>query len=47
MTALQLKIIQKAVAIRVANGEDIDQVLDAYAKLSNEERKQIKENLGL
>ena len=37
MTALQLRVIQNAVAIRVRRGEDIEDVLDSYPKLTEEE----------
>lgn len=46
MTPLQLKIIQKAVQIRVNRGEDIDEVLESYTKLSSEEMALIKKNLS-
>ena len=45
MTAIQLKIIQSAVAIRVRRGEDILYVLETYPKLSQEERVIIYNNL--
>lgn len=45
MSPLQLKIIQKAVAIRVERGEDIDHVLSSYTKLTEVERAMIKKNL--
>ena len=42
MTKLQLKIITNAVRIRVERGEDIDEVLTSYTKLTDAEKEQIK-----
>lgn len=42
MTNLQLRIIARAVKIRVDGGEDLDQALDHYPKLSESEREEIK-----
>lgn len=40
------RIIKKAVAIRVASGEDIDEVIASYPKLSDEQAAQLKEELA-
>lgn len=45
MTDLQLKVIKKAVIIRINNGENIDNILSSYTKLSDEERTVIKSEL--
>lgn len=42
MTPIQLRIIMKAVEIRIANNEDIDEILNSYPKLSQEEKQFIK-----
>lgn len=45
MTPLQLKVIKKAVMIRLSNLENIDEILSSYPKLSEEEKKAIKQEL--
>lgn len=45
MSPLQLKIIFNACKIRVSRGEDIDDVLDSYEKLTPEEKEQLREQL--
>ena len=35
----------KAIRIRISNGENIDEVLNSYAKLTAEDKKEIKETL--
>lgn len=45
MTSVQLRIIKKAVEIRLKNNEDIDEILASYAKLSAAEREEIKQEL--
>lgn len=42
MTSVQLRIIKKAVEIRLKNNEDIDEILNSYTKLSEKERAEIK-----
>lgn len=42
MTPLQLRVIKKAIVIRLANNEDIDEILASYSKLTEEERVAIK-----
>ena len=42
MTPLQLKVIKKAVSIRLSNNEDIDEILMSYPKLTEQERAAIK-----
>ena len=46
MTKIQLTIITKAAAIRVARGEKVDAVLASYTKLTDEERAAIKEEIA-
>ena len=46
MTKIQLTIITKAAAIRVARGEEVDAVLASYTKLTDEERAAIKEEIA-
>lgn len=46
MTPIQLRIIMKAVEIRIANNEDIDEILNSYTKLSQEEKQFIKDKFG-
>ena len=43
MTPLQLKIIKKAVAIRLSDLENIDEILASYPKLTEEEKRVIKQ----
>lgn len=42
MNEVQLRIIKRAVTIRVERGEDIDLVLDGFPKLTQKEREDIK-----
>lgn len=41
MSTVMLNIILRAVKARVAAGEDIEDVLDSYPKLTSSERKTI------
>ena len=45
MNSVQLRIIKKAVAIRLNNNEDIDEILASYTKLTAAEREKIKQEL--
>lgn len=45
MNELQLKIIIRAVRIRLANGENIETILDSYPKLTAAERVMIEETV--
>ena len=40
------RIIKKAVILRIAEGEDIDEVIASYTKLSTEQAAQLKEELA-
>lgn len=42
LSKIKLKIMVKAVQIRVSNGEDIDDVLNSYPKLTDEDKTYIK-----
>lgn len=42
MNEVQLRIIKRAVTIRVERGEDIDIVLNSFPKLTQKEREAIK-----
>lgn len=42
ITAFQLKIVKKAIAIRVKNGEALEDILDSYTKLSDEQKEEIR-----
>ena len=46
MSELQLKIIIHAVKIRVKRGEDLEEVLNSYPKLSPEERGRVADSIG-
>lgn len=41
MTPLQLKIIYNACVIRLDRGEDLQDILNSYPKLSEEERQEL------
>ena len=45
MTPLQLKVIKKAVVIRLSNLENIDEILASYPKLTENEKETIKQEL--
>lgn len=42
LSNIQKNIIIKAVKIRVRNGEEIDDILKSYTKLTEDERESIK-----
>lgn len=42
LSNIQKSIIIRAVRIRVANGEEVDAVLQSYKKLTDTEREEIK-----
>lgn len=46
MTELQLKIITKAVEIRMENDEKIDTILSSYPKLNDDEKNFIKDTFS-
>ena len=45
MNAMQLKIVLRAVKIRMAAGEELEDILASYTKLTEEDIKFIRENL--
>lgn len=45
MTPLQIKIIQRAIQIRVDRGEDVDEVINSYTKLDEVEKTMIKREI--
>ena len=45
MNAIQLKIILRAVKIRMAAGEELEDILASYTKLTEEDIKFIKDNI--
>lgn len=45
MTPLQLKVIYNACVIRLQRGEDIDDVLNSYPKLTFSEYAELKKKL--
>ena len=47
MTALQLRIIRRAIQNRMRDGEDFGAIIKSYPKLSESEIKQIKNELGI
>ena len=47
MTALQLRIIRRAIQNRMRNGEDFEEIIKSYPKLSDSEIEQIKNELGI
>ena len=40
--SLKLKIILKAVQIRLDRGEELDEILDSYKNLTDEEKSELK-----
>lgn len=46
MTPLQLKVIYNACVIRVQRGEDINEVLNSYPKLTFSEYEELKNKLN-
>ncbi len=47
MNSYQLRIIENAVVIRIAYGESLESVLDSYPMLSEKERWDIEERMGV
>lgn len=45
MTDLQMRIMTKAVKIRLGNGEALDAILESYTKLSAEEKEEIRKTV--
>ena len=45
MNAMQLKIVLRAVKIRMAAGEELEDILASYTKLTEEDIKFIKDNI--
>ena len=45
LSSIQKTIMIKAIRIRVSKGENIDEVLNSYVKLTAEDKKEIKETL--
>ena len=43
MTAIKMKIMVNAVKIRMRNGELLDDILESYTALTEEERRNIRE----
>ena len=46
VTNTAYKIIKKAVIVRIKKGENYEEILDSYPKLSNEQRTQMIEELA-
>lgn len=46
LSNIQKKVIIRAVRIRVANGEELDDILKSYTKLTDSERDEIRVSLG-
>lgn len=42
LSKTKLKIMVKAVEIRIKNGEEIDDILDSYPKLTDDDKAYIK-----
>lgn len=45
MTAIKMKIMVNAVKIRMRNGELLDDILESYTALTEEERRKIRETI--
>ena len=45
MNAMQLKIVLRAVKIRMAAGEELEDILASYTKLTEEDIKFIRDNI--
>lgn len=46
MTPLQLKVIYNACVIRIQRGEDIEEILNSYPKLTFSEYEELKKKLS-
>lgn len=42
VTTFQLKVVKKAVAIRLKNGETLEDILESYTKLSDDQKDEIR-----
>lgn len=47
MTNLQLRIIKRAIKTRLANGEEFDEIILSYPKLTENEIAEIQSELGI
>ena len=47
LSSIQKKIIVRAVKIRLNKGENIDDILASYPKLSEKDKADIKKELGI
>lgn len=45
MTAIKMKIMVNAVKIRMRNGELLDDILESYTALTEDERRNIRETI--
>lgn len=41
------KVVARAAEIRIERGENPDEVIESYVKLSPEQKKQLRKDLGL
>lgn len=46
ITGVKLKIIVKGVKLKIARGEDLEEILAAYENLTEDEKEQIRENVN-
>ena len=46
MTAVQLKIIERAIQIRLNNREELEVILNSYTKLSDSEKEAFAEKFA-
>lgn len=47
MSKLQMRIIKRAVKNRLSDGEELDEIIKSYPKLTEEEIEEIKAEIGI
>ena len=45
LSNLKVKMFVKAIKIKMQRGEDLEEILNQYTKLSKEEKKQLREEI--
>ena len=46
LTGAKLKIIVRGVKIKVQRGEDLDEILESYENLTEEEKQQLRDKVN-
>jgi hypothetical protein len=47
MSTIQKKVIIAGIKIKLARGEDLESILAMYVNLTNEEKQEVRDSLGV